>query len=107
VTDDYRTCDSRGQEIVFRRLGGRTVPLHMDGGWECSRLYNPVPPPPTCRACAAGMPKTLPRQCPGCGRTFKGEGWEGTDAHWKARHSELIPYSQMWRGICAGHGGPA
>lgn len=36
------------------------------------------------------------RVCPECGYRFKGDGFEGIDAHWRARHEELMPYSQAW-----------
>ncbi len=26
------------------------------------------------------------RECPECGHAFQGKGWDGIDAHWKARH---------------------
>ena len=27
-----------------------------------------------------------PRECPHCDHVFKGNGWDGIDAHWKAKH---------------------
>jgi hypothetical protein len=30
------TCHYCGQEIEFRYIDGRCVPIHADGGWECS-----------------------------------------------------------------------
>ncbi len=29
------TCQNCGQEIEFRYVGGRCVPIHPDGGWHC------------------------------------------------------------------------
>lgn len=38
--------------------------------------------------------KTCP--APGCGHEFKGFGWDGIDAHWKAKHEDLCSYSNFW-----------
>jgi len=41
-----------------------------------------------------------PRECPSCGQVFKGNGWDGVDSHWKAKHeSSLLPYDEFWAGI--------
>jgi len=40
--------------------------------------------------------------CPECGHLFNGTGWGGIDAHWKARHSEVMPYEEAWPLIRAG-----
>jgi hypothetical protein len=34
--------------------------------------------------------------CPECGHTFKGNGWDGIDAHWKSRHEAVMPYEEAW-----------
>ena len=34
--------------------------------------------------------------CPECGHTFQGKGWEGIDAHWRAKHEDIMPYKQAW-----------
>jgi hypothetical protein len=47
-----------------------------------------------------------PRECPACDHVFKGNGWDGVDAHWKAKHqSDSRSYEQFWHGIadCALH----
>ncbi len=36
------------------------------------------------------------RECPECGHEFRGRGWEGIDAHWKARHEAIMPYAEAW-----------
>lgn len=36
------------------------------------------------------------RSCPECGHVFQGKGWEGIDAHWKAKHESLMPYEKAW-----------
>jgi pyruvate dehydrogenase complex dehydrogenase (E1) component len=40
--------------------------------------------------------------CPECGHTFKGNGWDGIDAHWKAKHDNLMPYRDAWPLLKAG-----
>ncbi len=34
------------------------------------------------------------RVCPECKHVFRGNGWDGIDAHWKARHEDIMPYSE-------------
>ena len=40
--------------------------------------------------------------CPECGHEFQGNGWDGIDAHWKAKHAELMAYQDAWPLISAG-----
>lgn len=41
-----------------------------------------------------------PRECPICDHVFKGNGWDGIDAHWKAKHeTAIVSYSMFWKGI--------
>lgn len=40
--------------------------------------------------------KTETKVCPECGHEFKGNGWDGIDAHWKAKHSGVMSYEQAW-----------
>ena len=30
--------------------------------------------------------------CPECGHVFRGSGWSGIDAHWRAHHEDIMPY---------------
>jgi len=34
--------------------------------------------------------------CPECGYRFRGNGWDGIDAHWRARHESIMPYAKAW-----------
>jgi len=34
--------------------------------------------------------------CPECGHVFQGNGWDGIDAHWKAKHEHVMPYADAW-----------
>jgi hypothetical protein len=40
--------------------------------------------------------------CPECGRRFKGNGFDGIDAHWRAKHEHIMPYSKAWPLIRSG-----
>jgi hypothetical protein len=42
------------------------------------------------------------KSCPECPHVFRGKGWEGIDAHWKAKHEHLVPYEEAWPLILAG-----
>ena len=44
----------------------------------------------------------IPKSCPECGHVFRGGTWGGIDAHWKARHSQIMPYEEAWPIIKAG-----
>lgn len=43
-----------------------------------------------------------PRRCPECDYLFKGNGWDGIDAHWRANHNHIKPYEDAWPEIKAG-----
>ena len=58
-----------------------------------------------CRCCIKGLDTKLPRKCPDCDHIFQGNGWDGIDAHWKARHEAVMPYRDFWRSLCVEHGG--
>jgi hypothetical protein len=59
--------------------------------------------PSTCLACRERLPKRGRPRCPECGHLFRGSGWDGIDAHWKARHGTVMPYRQFWDSLCAEH----
>ena len=40
--------------------------------------------------------KTKRKVCPECGYVFKGNGWDGIDAHWRAKHEHVKPYAEAW-----------
>jgi hypothetical protein len=41
--------------------------------------------------------------CPECGHQFKGNGFDGIDAHWRARHEAVMPYRDAWPLIKSGN----
>jgi hypothetical protein len=40
--------------------------------------------------------------CPECGHEFKGNGFDGIDAHWRAKHEDVMPYEEAWPLIQSG-----
>lgn len=42
------------------------------------------------------------KRCPECGHLFRGKGWGGMDAHWRAHHEPIMPYEDAWQIIKAG-----
>ena len=57
----------------------------------------------TCRCCDKNQSTERPRICPECGHVFKGNGWDGIDAHWRAKHEDVMPYSEFWSSLCKNH----
>jgi hypothetical protein len=41
--------------------------------------------------------------CPECGHRFKGKGFDGIDAHWRAKHEAIMPYAQAWPLVKSGN----
>jgi len=46
------------------------------------------------------------RICPECSHEFQGNGWDGIDAHWRAKHGHIMSYEEAWPLISAGTYGP-
>jgi ParB-like nuclease domain len=44
-----------------------------------------------------------PRACPECDHVFQGNGWDGIDAHWRAKHGHQTRYEEFWEGLCERH----
>jgi hypothetical protein len=40
--------------------------------------------------------------CPECGHRFRGNGWDGIDAHWRSQHECILPYELAWPLIQSG-----
>jgi uncharacterized protein with PIN domain len=34
--------------------------------------------------------------CPECRHVFKGNGWDGIDAHWRSKHEDVMSYEDAW-----------
>ena len=49
-----------------------------------------------------GAMKRESKVCPECDRIFKGNGWDGIDAHWRAKHERVMPYKEAWPLIQSG-----
>ena len=58
-----------------------------------------------CLGCRDNTPTQGPRVCPECGHQFRGNGWDGIDAHWRAKHEQVMPYEEFWGSLCAAHRG--
>ena len=59
--------------------------------------------PNACLCCRKNIPTDQPRACPLCRHVFQGNGWDGIDAHWRARHEEAMPYATFWHTLCDRH----
>lgn len=57
----------------------------------------------SCLCCDKNIPKERPRECPVCKHVFKGNGWDGVDAHWRALHEDIMPYEDFWASLCDMH----
>ncbi|MGD0520441.1 MAG: hypothetical protein ABSA48_04220 [Terracidiphilus sp.] len=44
--------------------------------------------------------------CPECGHQFRGNGFDGIDAHWRSKHEHLMPYRVAWPLIKTGNYSP-
>ena len=60
-------------------------------------------PVKTCASCEAGLPTRGSRICPACGHEFRGNGWDGIDAHWRARHASIESYEVFFASLCSEH----
>ena len=60
-----------------------------------------------CVCCEYKTPALGPRICPLCGHQFRGNGWDGIDAHWRALHQGVMAYEQFWPSLCEAHRGKA
>jgi hypothetical protein len=44
----------------------------------------------------------MKKVCPECDHEFRGNGFDGIDAHWKANHESVMPYQEAWPLIRSG-----
>jgi predicted RNase H-like nuclease len=44
----------------------------------------------------SAKPQVGKKVCPECGHIFKGNGWDGIDAHWRSKHERILPYEEAW-----------
>ncbi len=54
----------------------------------------------SCLCCKKGLPVQDRRVCPECSHIFQGNGWDGIDAHWRAKHESHIydrPFAKFHR----------
>lgn len=43
-----------------------------------------------------------PRICRECGHVFQGDGWNGIDAHWRAKHERVVHSEDFSKSMCKG-----
>ena len=84
--------NERGQMSVpqFRSIARRVWPSPDDG---CMRSLDGKN--------GGGRPADR-KVCPECGHVFRGNGWDGIDAHWRSRHEHVMPYENAWPLIRSG-----
>ena len=52
---------------------------------------------------ARDQTKTIKKMCPECDHLFKGNGFEGIDRHWRAKHEDdIMPFEKAWPLIKSG-----
>ena len=59
--------------------------------------------PTSLLCCTKQTPMSGPRICPICQHVFQGNGWDGIDAHWRAKHETTMRYEEFWHSLCDEH----
>jgi len=72
--------------------GGHTVITEGETGYEQPRNAEGAGD----RREGAGPVTKKKEVCPECGYVFKGNGWEGIDAHWRSKHEHVMTYTNAW-----------
>lgn len=52
-----------------------------------------------CKRCgveATGKKPEIQNVCPECGHQFRGDGFDGIDAHWRSKHEHVMSYALAW-----------
>jgi hypothetical protein len=52
---------------------------------------------------AADRVTTVENVCPECGHQFKGNGFDGIDRHWRAKHEAIMSYKEAWPLVKSGN----
>ena len=69
----------------------RYTPMSTAVEWaHMDQNFNELAPKPDCL-------------CPECGHRFRGNGFDGIDAHWRAKHESVMPYCEAWTLIKSGN----
>ena len=85
-------------DAINRHLANRTID---SGSMRESATDSSANEP--CLCCRRGQPGNCRKICPECGHVFQGKGWDGIDAHWRAKHEDVMPYEAFWESLCARH----
>ncbi|MDF0598387.1 DUF429 domain-containing protein [Psychromarinibacter halotolerans] len=102
---------SETMDVLVRSAALRNVPMNVAWSRDAVRVpsalqlarpgYLPYPAGEVGKA-DDGRDLSVQKRCPVCGHLFRGKGWSGIDAHWKALHEDLMPYAEAWEAIAAG-----
>jgi hypothetical protein len=52
---------------------------------------------------ASDRTRTVENVCPECRHQFKGNGFDGIDAHWRSKHEAVMPYKDAWPLVKSGN----
>lgn len=91
LRDVLPLCSQQLQEKIGRGAVDEAQP-------SPARVLAQSPPPQS----ATDRPRKVENVCPECGHQFKGSGFDGIDAHWRARHEATMPYREAWPLIKSG-----
>lgn len=72
------------QQRIRERLARQQAPQRAGGGISSPSILHRgalLSGDTGCLCCRQGTPKTGPRVCPAYDHTFRGNGWDGIDAH--------------------------
>jgi hypothetical protein len=72
------------------RMGNRSIAVLHKAMRGPVSVQSPPQSPLTDRT------RTVENVCPECGHQFKGNGFDGIDAHWRAKHEAIMPYKEAW-----------
>jgi len=81
--------------------------LPYDRFWSSLCREHRAARPADCPSCRKSIPRSRkwPRQCPECAQVFQGRGWAGIESHWRAQHTDVMPYEDFLASLCPAHRG--
>ena len=96
------------KDVLTRSAMKKGVPIDVPWDHDAERVVfpdavkaaparTPKKPSPRPKQRATLAPNQQDKKaCPECGRSFKGTGWGGIDAHWRSHHEDIMPYDRAW-----------
>jgi len=95
--EQYRLAREEA-ELRRREQAARQLPTQDYGA--TTRVRDERKPtsvqPPSPQSLGEARTQAVGNVCPECGHQFKGNGFYGIDAHWRARHEAVMPYKEAW-----------